>query len=149
MTLEILQKEMMQAMKDKLPAKKEVLASAIGAIKNAAIAKKCKDNISEELVNEVLLKEKKTLQEQIDTCPEDRGELLSEFLYKLDILNMYCPKLLDDPVEIKNIIEKLCGECHAELTKNNRGAIMKIVMPYFKGKADMKVVNQVIGELLK
>ena len=149
MTLEILQKEMMQAMKDKLSAKKEVLSSAIGAIKNAAIAKKCKDNISEELVNEVLLKEKKTLQEQIDTCPEDRGELLSEFLYKLDILNMYCPKLLDDPNKINDIILNLCFDAKVDLLKSNRGTVMKLVMPHFKGHADMKVVNQVIGELLK
>lgn len=148
MTLEFLQNDMKQAMKDKLPMKKEVLSSAIGAIKNAAIAKKCKDNIPEELVNEVLLKEKKTLQEQIDTCPEDRGELLSEFLYKLDIINMYCPKLLDNPEEIKDIIVKELAAAGVESVKTNRGAIMKLIMPIFKGKADMKTVNQVIGELL-
>jgi uncharacterized protein YqeY len=148
MTLEYLQKEMAQAMKDKLSAKKEVLSSAIGAIKNAAIAKKCKDNIPEELIDEVLLKEKKTLQEQIDTCPEDRGELLSEFLYKLDILNMYCPKLMDDPEAIAFIISELLADAGIKLVKANKGAVMKTVMPHFKGKADMKIVNQVIGEIL-
>lgn len=149
MTLENLQKEMIQAMKSKDTVRKGVLSSAIGAIKNAAIAKQCRDNVDEAIVNEVLLKEKKTLLEQIDTCPVDRTEKRAEYIEKLAILEEYCPKLLDNPVEIESIIRKLCGECHAELSKNNRGAIMKIVMPYFKGKADMKVVNQVIGGLLQ
>lgn len=150
MTLEFLQREMTQAMKDKLSTKKEVLSSVIGAIKNAAIAKKCKDNISEELINEVLLKEKKTLQEQIDTCPKDRGEKLCEFLYKLDILNMYCPKLLDNPEEIKDIIAKELAAADIEPVKSNKGIVMKTLMPIFKKlNADMKIVNQVIGEILK
>jgi uncharacterized protein YqeY len=149
MTLENLQKEMIQAMKNKDTIRKNVLSSAVSAVKNVAIAKQCRDNIDESLVNEVLLKEKKTLLEQIETCPADRTEKRAEYEEKLAILEEYCPKLLDNPVEIEDIVRKLCGECHAELSKNNRGAVMKIVMPYFKGKADMKVVNQVIGGLLQ
>ena len=148
MKLETLQKDMIQAMKAKDVNRKSVLSSAIGAIKNAAIAKQCRDNISEALVDEVLLKEKKTIQEQIATCPVDRVETLKEFEDKLNILNEYCPKLLDNPAEIENIILKLCGECHADLTKANRGPIMKIIMPYFKGKADMAIVNKVLMSLL-
>lgn len=148
MTLEKLQKDMIQAMKDRDTVRKSVLSSAIGAVKNAAIAKKCRDNISEGLVDEVLLKEKKTVQEQIATCPADRVETLKEFNEKLSIIDEYCPKLLDNPIEIKSIILKLCGECCVDLVKTNRGSIMKIIMPYFKGKADMKIVNEVIGELL-
>ena len=148
MKLETLQKDMIQAMKAKDINRKSVLSSAIGAVKNAAIAKQCRDNIGEALVDEVLLKEKKTIQEQIATCPVDRVETLKEFEDKLNILNEYCPKLLDNPAEIENIILKLCGECHADLTKVNRGPIMKIIMPYFKGKADMTIVNKVLMSLL-
>ena len=147
MTLKILQNDMKQAMKDKNVTARDVLRSVIGAVKKTAIDERC--DITEELVDRVLLKEKKTLQEQIDTCPADRPILLEEYKNKMTVLENYVPKLLDNPVEIKSTVEKLCGECHAELTKNNKGAIMKIVMPYFKGKADMKIVNQVIGELLK
>lgn len=149
MMLENLQKEMIQAMKNKDAIRKGVLSSAISAIKNAAIARQCRDNISEGLVNEVLLKEKKTLQEQIDTCPIDRIAQRNEYIEKLNILEEYCPKLLADAVEIESIIRRLCEESQVELSKNNRGIIMKTIMPYFKGKADMKVVNQVIGGLLQ
>ena len=149
MTLEILQSEMIHAMKSKQPIRKEVLSSAIGAIKNAAIANKCKDNIPETLVDEVLLKEKKTLQEQIDTCPEDRVSMKNEYILKMDILLEFCPKLLDNPEEIKAMVENQLAIAGVEPLKSNKGMVMKTVMPVFKGKADMKIVNQVIGEILK
>lgn len=149
MTLETLQKDMVSAMKSRDTIRKSVLSGAIGAIKNAAIAKQCRDNIDEALVNEVLLKEKKTVQEQIDTCPADRVEKLAEYTAKLAILDEYCPKLLDDPVQISDIIKNLCFDARVDLTKANRGNVMKIVMPHFKGRADMKVVNQVVGGLLQ
>lgn len=149
MTLEFLQSEMIYAMKSKQPIRKEVLSSAIGAIKNAAIANKCKDNIPETLVDEVLLKEKKTLQEQIDTCPEDRVSMKNEYVLKMDILLEFCPKLLDNPEEIKAMVENQLAIAGVEPLKSNKGAVMKTVMPVFKGKADMKIVNQVIGEILK
>ena len=149
MTLEILQKDMVQAMKTKDSVRKNVLSSAISAVKNAAIAKQCRDNIDEALVNEVLQKEKKTVQEQIDTCPVDRTEKLAEYKAKLAIIDEYCPKLLDDPVRIADIIKNLCFDNRIDLIKANRGNVMKVVMPHFKGHADMKVVNQVVGGLLQ
>lgn len=149
MTLETLQKEMIQAMKNKDTVRKGVLSSAVSAVKNAAIAKQCRDNITEDLVNEVLLKEKKTILEQIDTCPEDRAEKRAEYTVKLAIIEDYCPKLLDDPAQISDIIKNLCFDARIDLIKANRGNVMKIVMPHFKGRADMKVVNQVVGGLLQ
>ena len=149
MALEILQKDMIQAMKAKDSVRKNVLSSAISAVKNAAIAKQCRDNIDEALVNEVLQKEKKTVQEQIDTCPVDRTEKLAEYTAKLAVIEEYCPKLLDDPVRIADIIKNLCFDNRIGLIKANRGNVMKVVMPHFKGHADMKVVNQVVGGLLQ
>ena len=60
MTVEQLNADMFTAMKAKDKFKKNTLASLLGAVKKVAIDRKCKDNISEELVNEVLLKELKT-----------------------------------------------------------------------------------------
>ena len=147
MTLEILQNDMKQAMKDKDVTARDVLRSVIGAVKKTAIDERC--DITEELVDRVLLKEKKTLQEQIDTCPADRPILLEEYKNKMTVLDKYCPKLLDNPEEIKDIIVKELAAAGLEPVKANKGAVMKTVMPIFKGKADMKIVNQVIGEILK
>ena len=109
MTFEQLQKEKIKAMKEKHILKVEVLSSAIGAIQNAAIAKKCKDNITEELVNEVLLKEKKILQEQINTCPEDRAMTLATFITKMEYLDTYCPKLMVNEDEIEEKMKEVSG----------------------------------------
>lgn len=146
MTLEQLQNDMKQAMKDKDVTTRDVLRSVIGAVKKTAIDERC--NTTEELVDRVLLKEKKTLQEQIDTCPSDRVELLEEYKAKMTILDKYCPQLLDDPEAIAHIICELLAAADIPLLKSSRGAAMKVVMPHFKGKADMKVVNQVMGEIL-
>ena len=146
MTLEFLQNDMKQAMKDKNVVTRDVLRSVIGAVKKAAIDERC--DITEVLIDKVLLKEKKTLQEQIDTCPADRPIYLQDYRNKMAVLETYAPKLLDNPEEIKNIILNELAAAGVEPIKSNKGVVMKVVMPQFKGKADMKIVNQVIGEVL-
>lgn len=147
MTLEFLQNDMRQAMKIGDTELRDIMRSAIAAIKKTAIDERCE--ITEELVNRVLLKEAKIIQEQIDTCPKDRIETLEVYERKLAKIKYYLPKLLDNPEEIKEIIEKELTAAGIEPLKSNKGAVMKVVMPQFKGKADMKIVNQVIGEILK
>ena len=140
MTLETLQKEMIAAMKAKNKVRKNTISSIVSAVKKAAIDNKCKDNITEELVNTVILKEQKTMQEMIDTCPADRTDLLTEYKEKMTIIAEFAPKLLTDPDEIKTFIE----ETGIELVKANRGQIMKAL----KGKVDMKIANGVVGGML-
>ena len=147
MTLEYLQREMTIAMKESDTELRDVLRSAIGAIKKMAIDKRCE--ITEELINDVLIKEAKILQEQIDTCPVERQKMAEEYRNKLFKLKIYLPKLLDNPEEIREIIVKELAAAGIEPVKANKGAVMKTVMPQFKGKADMKIVNQVIMEELK
>jgi uncharacterized protein YqeY len=147
MTLEFLQSEMISAMKSNNVAKRDVLRSVIAAVKKAAIDNRCE--ATEELIDKVLIKEAKTIQEQIDTCPDERVDLKIEYGSKAAILNEYVPKLLDNPEEIKAMIENQLAIAGIEPLKSNKGAVMKTVMPVFKGKADMKIVNQVIGEILK
>lgn len=147
MTLEKLQNEMITAMKSGDKFRKGVLADMIGNIKTAAINKNCRDNITETLVDEVLLKCKKTAQEMIDTCPADRIETLAEYKKQFEIICEFAPTLITDESEISNlIIDAINGE--VELTKANKGKIMKIIAPVFKGKADMKIVNKVVGNML-
>ena len=147
MTIEFLQNDMKQAMKIGDTELRDIMRSAIAAIKKTAIDERCE--ITEDLVNRVLLKEAKIIQEQIDTCPKDRVEILKVYERKLAKIKCYLPKLLDNPEEIKEIIEKELVAAGIEPLKSNKGAAMKVIMPQFKGKADMKIVNQVIGEILK
>ena len=150
MTLETLQSEMIKAMKAKDKSRKDTISSLIGAIKKTAIDKKSKDNITKELVNEVILKEKKTVQEMIDTCPKEREDLLYEYQIRMAIIGEFAPKLVTNKDEIKRmILQVLPDSSEININKENKGHIMKVVMPAMKGKADMKLVNEVLGELLK
>lgn len=149
MKLETLQKEMIAAMKAKDKERKDSISSLIGAIKKVAIDERVRDDVPEELVDRVILKELKTVKEMIDTCPKSREDLLNEYEHRYAVISEFAPKLISDENEIKEIIEKLASENTIELTKANRGKLMKMIAPELKGKADMAVVNKTVGMMLK
>lgn len=107
MKLEALQAAMFVAMKNKDKTRKNTLSSLIGAVKNVAIDRKCKDNITDQLVDEVILKEKKTVQEMIDTCPENRQDLLTEYKAKMAVIDEFAPVIVSDEEEISKMIYNL------------------------------------------
>lgn len=149
MQLQTLQSAMIAAMKNKDKPRKAVLSSMVDAVKKAAIDKNCRDNVPESLVDEVLLKYKKLVQEQIDTCPAERTETLEDYKYQMAVVAEFAPTLIADEDQIKTIILDFVAENSIELTKNNRGKIMGIISKCLKGKVDMSVVSKVVGGLLK
>lgn len=145
MTIEKMRSDMVAAMKAKDKVRKDAISALISAAKKVAIDEGCRDNIPEELVDRVILKEIKSVKEQIDTCPDSRAELKAEYQARYDIMNEYAPKLLSAD-EIREILTTKYADVVA--TKN-RGQIMKNVMGELKGKADGKLINQIVGELCK
>lgn len=145
MDIELLRKDMVAAMKAKDKPRKEAISSLISAVKKAAIDEGCRDDIPEELTNRVILKELKTVKEQIDTCPESRADLKAEYQFRYDVISEYAPKLLSAE-EVKAVIEEKFAEA---LATKNKGQIMKAVIGELKGKADGKVINQVVTELCR
>ena len=143
MELETLRSDMIAAMKAKDKARKEAISSLISAAKKVAIDEGCRDDIKPELVDRVILKELKTVKEQIDTCPASREDLLAEYKTRYDIFMEYAPKMMSaDEVEAF-ITEKFADV----VASHNKGQIMKAVMPELKGKAEGSVINQVVAKL--
>lgn len=150
MTLETLQSAMVQAMKNHDKVRKCVLSGMIDTVKKASMTSNGRIEITEQLVDEVLLKYKKMVQEQIDTCPANRAETLEEYKKQMEVVAEFAPTLITDEDEIKYLILDIVSiNNDVELTKSNRGCIMKIVAPVLKGKADMGVVNKVLGGMLQ
>ena len=147
MTLEMLSKEMIAAMKNKDRFRKDAISVLIGAVKKVAIDRGCRDDVPESIVTEVILKEQKTLNEMIDSCPEDRPEKLAEYKARAAIVAEFAPKMMTED-EIAMELGMYCTLEGLELTKANRGAIMKGFMPTIKGRADGKLANKVITEML-
>lgn len=66
------------------------------------------------------------------------------------IISEFAPKLITNKDEIKRmILQVLPDSSEININKANKGQIMKVVMPIMKGKADMKIVNDVLSEMLK
>ena len=141
--METLRGDMVASMKAGDKVTKNVISSLIAAIKRVAIDEGVRDNVPDELVDRVILKELKSAKEQIDTCPADRTELLEEYKTNYDIINKYAPKLLSK----EEVIEIIKTKFSEVLETKNKGMIMKTVMAEFKGKADGKVVSEAVGEL--
>ena len=148
MTLEMLSKEMITAMKNKDKLRKDTISALIGSVKKAGIDKGCHDNIPESLVTEVILKEQKTINEMIDTCPADRTETLAEYKARAAVIAEFAPTMMtEDEIAMELFI--FCEFEGLSLTKANRAKIMKSFMPTLKGRADGKLANKVITEVLE
>ena len=112
-------------------------------VKKAGIDAGCRDDIPEEMVNKVILKELKTVKEQIDSCPADRTDLIEEYQARYDVFNEYAPKLMSAEEVEAELKEKFADV----IATKNKGQIMKTVMPAFKGRADGKVINQIVAKM--
>ena len=132
---------MIAAMKAKDKFRKDAISALVSAVKKKGIDNGCRDNIPDEMANEAILKEIKSVKEQIDTCPADRTELLEEYKKRYEIMS----EMLSAE-EVKAILEEKFADV---LATKNKGQIMKAVMGELKGKADGKVINQVVAELTK
>lgn len=145
MQMEQLQKDMIAAMKARDKVRKEAISSLVSAVKKSAIDEGCRDNIPEELVDRAVLKEMKLVKEQLDTCPAERTELKAEYQATFDVIKEYAPKMMSEE-EIRAFIQNHCADA---LATKNKGMIMKSVMAELKGKADGKLINQVVADLSK
>ena len=143
MTFEQLQKDMVAAMKARDKVRKDAISVLVSAAKKVAIDEGCRDNISEEIVDRVILKEIKSVKEQLDSCPESRADLKDEYQARYNIFEEYAPKMLS-----AEEVEAFIKERFADLVAGkNKGMIMKNVMPELKGKAEGAVINQVVAKL--
>ena len=143
MKFEQLQKDMMAAMKARDKVRKDALSALVSAAKKVGIDENCRDNISEEIVDRVILKEIKSVKEQLDTCPDTREDLKQEYQARYDIFQEYAPQMMSAE-EIEAFIMEKFAEVAAQ---KNKGMIMKSIMPELKGKADGSVINQVVAKL--
>ena len=141
MQFEQLQKDMIAAMKDRNKVRKDAISTLVSAAKKVAIG--TRDNITEEIVDRVILKEIKTVKEQLDACPASREDLRQEYQARYDIFQEYAPKMMS-----AQEVEAFLLEKYADLiAQKNKGMVMKNVMPQLKGKAEGSVINQVVAKL--
>ena len=146
---ETLKADMTKALKDGDKERRLTLADIVATIDKTSTSGKTRLEITDALVDEVLIKYKKTIQEMVDGCPADRTKLKAEYENKLAITLEYAPKVVDDPFEVETLILNFACENNLVLTKSNKGAIMKIIMPFLKqNNCDMKVANSILNKVI-
>lgn len=144
--IETVRKQMMEAMKARDSVRKDALSALLGALKSKAIDKRADLTSEEEL--DVVSHEVKQLKETIETTPPDRTETIAECRARIAILSEFLPAQMSDP-EIRAAIEDVLSELRLTApTAKDRGAVMKALMPRTKGKADGKLVSDLLSSYL-
>lgn len=137
---------MMAAMKAKDKERKDALSALLTALKNKAIDKRA--DLTEEEETQVILKEIKQIKETIEMTPADRTDILTECNSRLAVLEEYAPKMMDE-AEIKAVVSEVLTSLGLDApTAKEKGKIMKELMPKVKGKADGKLVSEVVASFL-
>ena len=139
-------KDMVAAMKAKDKDTKDTLSLLLAALKNKAIDKRA--DLTEEEEVAVILKEIKQTKETMELAPADREDIINECKKRIAVLENYAPKMMDAD-EIKAIIAGVLADLGIENpTGKDKGKIMKELMPKVKGKADGKLVNEIVGSFM-
>lgn len=118
-----------------------------------ALEKKQKDKLGQLLTeaeeNEVILKVAKQIQESIDACPAEREDVLAKLRAELSVVSEFMPAQMSE-AEIRATIDEVLSGLGiiGSASVKDKGRIMKELMPRVKGKADGKLVNQLLTEYL-
>ena len=125
---------------------KQVYSSILNALTGKAKALLVQE-LTPEQEAEVVQKLVKQNKESIDTCPADRTDILQQLQFERDILVRYMPKQMDAD-EIRAVIGQVLAELNITApTAKDKGRIMKNLMPLVKGKADGKMVNDILAAM--
>lgn len=139
-------KAMVDAMKAKDKDTKDTLSLLLAALKNKAIDKRAE--LTEEEEVQVVLKEIKQTKESLELTPADRTDLIEDYKKRLAVLENFAPKMMDAE-EIKVIVAGVLADLGIDTpTAKDKGRIMKDLMPKVKGKADGKLVNEIVGSFM-
>lgn len=145
--IETVRAAMVAAMKAQDKPRKNALSMLLSALKNAEIDKR--EPLTEDEANVVVKKEIKQTQETYDTAPADRQDIRDEAAVRLAVYKEFAPADMSAE-QIREMIAQVLAELNIEApTAKDKGAIMKVLMPRVKGKADGKVVNETLASMMK
>lgn len=145
--IDVVRAAMVEAMKAKDKERKDSLSMLLSALKNAEIDKR--SPLTEEEENAVVKKELKQTKETMDTAPADRTDIIEEARKRMAVYQEFAPADMTEE-QIKETIEGVLKELGIETAApKDKGKIMKVLMPLVKGKADGKVVNEVLAGMMK
>ena len=130
MTIEMLEQERNLARKNGNSERLLVLNDIIAKARAKETAGKKKIELTEQLVNDSLVEYRKMLKDGIKQMPEGHA-VRAMYEEQLEILSEFCPTVLEDENKIKNLITKVLHEQHIEISRKNKGRMMKLLCLHF------------------
>ncbi len=143
---ENIDKDLREALKKKDEITVSTLRMLKSALHNKEIEKKHQALTDDEVVK-VIAKQIQQRKDSIEQFKQgQRQELVQKETKELEILQNYFPKQLSEE-EITAVVKKIIDEVGAK-GKKDFGQVMKAAMAQLAGKADGKLVNQVVSAQL-
>ena len=143
---EQIQEDLKAAMKAGDPVKRDALRMLAAALKQEEIDKRI--TLSEEQAHAILSTEAKKRRDTIaEMTKAGRMDIADKEQMELGLIESYLPKQLSHE-EIEAEVRKAMVETGAASAKD-MGNLMKVLMPRVKGRADGKLVNDIVKENLK
>jgi len=143
--LEQIEQDLIKALKAHDKDKVMVLRGLKSDLKYRRIEKR--DDLTDEDIISVLSSAAKKCRESLEDFKKGgRNDLIQKTEKELEILSAYLPQQLTED-ELREIIKTAITETGAD-SPQKIGLVMKVVMPKIKGKADGKLVNRIVSELL-
>ena len=144
--IEKLDKDMIEAMKNKEKDRLTVIRMVKAALKQEQIDHK--KEINDDLLIDVVTKQIKMRKDSISEFEKgNRKDLIEKTEEEIKVLENYLPEQLSIEEVIK-IIDEIMDEVKPESSKD-MGKVMKEAQAKLKGKADMKEVSSIIKEKLQ
>lgn len=144
-----MKEQLLLELKDAMKNKDELRKNTITMLR-AAILQVEKDNnkvLSEDEIGTIVSKEVKKRKESMEDFKKaDRQDLVEDLEKEIEILNKYLPKQLSKE-EIEEIVENAIKTTGAQ-TVRDMGKVMQNVRAKTAGKADGKLVSDIVKEKL-
>ena len=142
---EVIFNDMKKALKENEKLKLSTLRLIRAAIKNAEISKK--DKLTEDEVVGIVTNNLKKLEESLDIFIKgQRPELAEKAKKEIEIVKKYLPEQLSEE-EVKKIVKVTIIKFGFKGLQDI-GPAMKEIIPQLKGKANGKIVNKMVRDLL-
>ena len=144
-----LEEKINQDLKTAMLAKDEASVRSLRAVKSAILLAKTSGSDSVSVDDEIKLLQKlvKQRKESVEIYQQqNRADLAKTELEEIAVIEKYLPKQMSEvqiSVELKKIIEQVGAKSPAEM-----GKVMGLASKHFAGKADNKIVSQLVKQLL-
>ena len=142
---DLIKNDLKKAIKSQDTIKKSVYRFILSAIHNEEI--KLGKELDNDMVMKIMIKQAQQRKESIEAFKlGSREDLISKETKELKIIEQFLPEQIDDS-EIKNLAKETIDAVGAESIKD-LGKVMPILMKKLSGKAEGKIVNKIVTELL-